>query len=174
MLRLLKFQARFHFEVDGPTRVALLECRHEIVKSAQARLLEELLRMLESGASERFFRLMTEHGLIHHLMPAFGEFMESPEGEEVYAFLQEADSSVIDPENALLCREVLLACLVFPLLQRRISTRYSDREQVPHQGEIYQEVQDQISEIFQPFFLLSRKLRGVWPRVALPIPTHPP
>src|SRR6185503_17825507 len=43
MLRLLKFQARFGFNVDSPSQIALVECRAEIVKSAPARILEELL-----------------------------------------------------------------------------------------------------------------------------------
>lgn len=42
MLRLLKFQARFGFDVDPAARVALLECRQEIVKSSPARIQEEL------------------------------------------------------------------------------------------------------------------------------------
>ncbi|MBY0528596.1 MAG: polynucleotide adenylyltransferase PcnB [Rhabdochlamydiaceae bacterium] len=159
MIRLLKFQARFGFEVDPPARIALLECRGEIVKSSSARIQEELLRMLESSSSESFFRLMTEHGILHLLMPVLGDVLESNEGGEIYSYLQEIDTTFHEPPRPLLDRTILLACLVYPILQKRIQTRYIDRERNPHLGEIYEEVHDQINEIFHPFFLLPRRLR---------------
>jgi poly(A) polymerase len=159
MLRLLKFQARFGFEVDSSSQIALLECRAEIVKSAPARILEELLRMLESGASEQFFRLMTDHGLLHLMMPALGEFMETSQGEDVLAYLKEIDTIFHEPHRAKLDRTVLLACLVFPILEKRIETRFIGREKIPHLGEIYAEVQNQIDEVFSPFLQLPRRLR---------------
>ncbi len=160
MLRLLKFQARFGFEVDSAARIALLECRQEIVKSSPARIQEELLRMLESGAAESFFRLMTEHGLLHLMMPAFGEFMESAQGEGVLSYLKEIDTTFHEPPHPLLPRPVLLSCLAFPLMEKRIQTRYSDRERLPHLGEIAKEANEQIHEIFLPFFHLSRRIKG--------------
>ncbi len=160
MLRLLKFQARFGFDIDPDAHVALLECRKEIIKSSSARIQEELLRMLESGAAESFFRLLTEHGFIHLMMPAFGEYMESKEAEEVYAYLKEIDTTFHDPTRPPLSRSILLTCLVFPLLEKRIQTRFLDREKLPHLGEIFRESGDQINEIFGPFFALSRRLRG--------------
>lgn len=160
MLRLLKFQARFGFNVDPAARVALLECRQEIAKSSPARIQEELLRMLESGASESFFRLLTEHGFIHLMMPAFGEFMESPDGEEVLDYLKEIDTTFHDVLRTPLPRPVLLACLVFPVLELRIDTRFIEREKLPHLGEICKEASDQINEIFLPFFHLSRRMKG--------------
>lgn len=160
MLRLLKFQARFGFEVDSSSRIALLECRHEIVKSAPARIQEELLRMLESGASEPFFRLMTEHGFFHLMMPAFGEFMASSDGEEVLSYLKEVDTTFHDPTRDPLPRSVLLSCLVFALLEKRIQTRFVEREKNPHLGEISKEAIDQVNEIFFPFLPLSRRMKG--------------
>lgn len=159
MLRLLKFQARFGLEVDSATQIALLECRGEIVKSAPARVLEELLRMLESGASEPFFRLMTDHGLLHLMMPTLGEFMESASGEDVLAYLKEIDTAFHEPDRAKPDRSALLACLIFPLLEKRIETRFIGREKIPHLGEIYTEVQHQIDEVFSPFLQLPRRLR---------------
>jgi poly(A) polymerase len=160
MLRMLKFQARFGFDVDPSARVALLECRQEIIKSAPARIQEELLRMLESGASESFFRLLAEHGFIHLMMPAFGEFMESNESEEVFAYLKEIDTTFHDPSRPSLPRSVLLSCLVYPLMEKRIAIRYIDREKIPHLGEISKEAHEQINEIFSPFFHLSRRMKG--------------
>lgn len=160
MLRLIKFQARFGFDVDPAARIALLECRQEIIKSSPARIQEELLRMLESGASEPFFRLMAEHGFTHLMMPAFGEFMESSDNEEILAYLKEIDTTFHDPTRTPLPRPILLACLVFPLLEKRMQARYLDREKIPHLGEINRECIEQINEVFLPFFHLSRRMKG--------------
>jgi poly(A) polymerase len=160
MLRLIKFQARFGFDVDPAAHVALLECRQEIVKSSSARIQEELLRMLESGASESFFRLLAEHGFMHLMMPSYGEFMESPQGEDVFAYLKEIDTTFHDATKPTLARPVLLSCLVYPLMEKRIQTRYLDRERIPHLGEISKEAMEQIDEVFLPFFHLSRRMKG--------------
>lgn len=160
MLRLLKFQARFGFDVDPAARIALLECRQEIVKSSSARVQEEILRMLESGSSESFFRLMAEHGFLHMIMPAFGEYMESPLSEDVFSYLKEVDTNFHDPLGSPLHRPVLLSCLLYPLMEKRIQTRYTDREKIPHLGEIGKEAYDQINEAFLPFFNLPRKIKG--------------
>ncbi len=160
MLRLIKFQARFGFDVDPPAKIALLECRKEIVKSSPARIQEELLRMLESGASELFFRYLAEHGFISLMMPAFGEFMETAESEEVFSYLKEIDTTFHDPTRAPLSRPVLLSCLVYPLMEKRIKTHFIDRERTPHLGEISLEAIAQIDEVFLPFFHLSRRIKG--------------
>ena len=156
MIRLIKFQARFGFEVDPDARVALAECRLEIMKSSQARIFEELLRMLESGAAESFMKLMSETGFLEHLMPAFSEFLETPEGGDVFSYLQEVDTRT---RKVSLDRALLVSCLVFPFLQKWLQTRFIDRGRVPHLGEIQNEAHDVISTLFHPFFLIPRKLR---------------
>ncbi len=160
MLRLIKFQARFGFDVDPAAHVALLDCRKEIVKSSSARIQEELLRMLESGASESFFRLLAEHGFIHLLMPAYGGYLEAPSGEDVFSYLKEIDTRFQDLSQPPLSRPVLLSCLIYPLLEKRIQTRYVDRKHNPHLGEIADEAIQQVDEIFLPFFQLSRRMKG--------------
>lgn len=86
--------------------------------------------------------------------------MESHESEEVFAYLKEVDTTFHDPTRPPLSRSVLLSCLVYPLLEKRISSRYVDREKIPHLGEINKEAYEQIKEIFQPFLPLSRRMKG--------------
>lgn len=159
MIRLLKFQARFGFEVDKDAKIALLECRHEITKSSPARVLEELLRMLESGSSEPFFRLLTENGLLQLMIPSLGNAMAGEEGEEIYSYLSEVDTNFHEPHQPPLERSLLLTSLIYPLLQKRIQTQYLDRNRHPHLGEIQMQAQELIGEIFRPFFHIPRRLR---------------
>lgn len=159
MIRCLKFQARFGFEVDEEARLALVDCKSEITKSAPARVLEEVLRMLESGASHNFFKLMTDHGLMQQMLPAIADFLETPDGNEVYAYLQEADGTMQEPHQPTLERPVLLACLVFPLLEKHLKVHFIDRGKTPHLGDIYHESNLLMDEVFKTFFRIPRRLR---------------
>jgi poly(A) polymerase len=159
MIRLLKFVARFGFEIDPEARIALLECRREIVKSSPARILEELLRMLESGASTLFMKLMAEHGVLQLLMESLTHFLESEDGQEVYSYLNEVDRTILETKEPL-PRPVLLSCLLFPLFQKHIQFHFTEKNRIPHLGEIQNEANSLIDEIFRPFFLLPKRMRG--------------
>jgi len=159
MIRLLKFRARFGFEIDEEAKIALLDCRHEILKSSPARILEEFLRMLEIGAAEPFCRLLAEYTFFELLMPGLAHFLEHASGEEVYAFLQEADLIVNETPSTLIPRPVLLCCLCFTFLQLHLKDRYLDRNRHAHLGNIQEEAQLLVDEIFRPFLLLPRRLK---------------
>lgn len=159
MIRCLKFQARFGLEVEEEARLALIDCKAEITKSAHARVLEEVLRMLESGASKNFFQLMTDHGLLQQILPALAEHLETPEGNEIYAFLQEADETIQEPHHPGLERPVLLACLAFPLMEQHLKTQFIAREKIPHLGDIYREAGLLIDTIFHTFLKIPRRLK---------------
>lgn len=159
MIRMLKFQARFGFEVDPNAHIALLECRHDIVKSSAARILEEVLRMLESGASQNFFRLMTDHGVLDYLLPNLASFLEKEEGNDVFSFLQEVDLVFQDPSAGPLERPVLMCCLVFPILQEHLERFMLELGRPPHLGEVHLQTRDLLHELFHGFFNIPRKLR---------------
>ena len=159
MIRLLKFKARFGLDICPDAHMALLDCRGEIIKSSQARILEELLRMLESGSSRSFFHLMTENGILQLLLPALASFLETQNGDEIFSYLTEIDRNFQDPEKIPLDRSVLLACFLFPFLQTHLETLFIQRQKIPHLGEVHQESYRVIDTIFQPFFLLSRRIR---------------
>ena len=136
MIRLLKFRARFGFDIDPITISALIECRMELVKSSPARILEEFFRMLESGASSPFFRLMTEYGFLEMLFPVLTEFLKSEHGDEIHEFLLGADRINQHFGPAALERPVLAACLLFPIVEREMKSQYIDQNLTPHMGEI--------------------------------------
>jgi len=160
MLRLLKFQARFGLKVDPDAHIALVECKEDIVKSSPARVLEEILRMLESGAAHAFIQLLNEHGMMSHLIPEVAHFIEKEEeGKEIYLYLQEIDRYFQDPEADNLQRSLLLCSMAFPLLQKRLKTQFLDREKIPHLGQIQNHTRNLVSDLFQEFLLLPRRLR---------------
>lgn len=136
MIRLLKFQARFNFKIDLATSSALSKCIHEIVKSSPARILEEIFRMLESGSSEPFFRLITSASLLELLFPCLDHFLKGEFGEDIYRLLAAADRMNSTFEKKPLDRAILLSCLLFPILEREIQQVFLNEGKIPHYGDV--------------------------------------
>ena len=125
MLRLLKFQARLRFSCEEKTKAALQTCKHDILKSSEARLLEEIFKMLESGHSEPFFQFLTEEGFLELLFPCFLHFFTGPSKKTAHAYLHALDRTV---KQECLQRSVMLASLIFPILEQELNTLTTDRQ----------------------------------------------
>jgi poly(A) polymerase len=156
MLRLLKFRARFDFSIDEEAHIALIETKQEIHKSAPARILEEILRMLESGSAYRFFQLLMEYGLLELILPGLTAGLMSEQKDEVFSFLQEIDKQTV--EGKPVDRAISLACLLFPLIEKRINILFSDLENPPHLGQIEQETTTAFEETFESFLKIPKRL----------------
>ncbi len=135
MIRLLKFQARFGFKVADDVDLALLSCKEEITKSSPARILEEILRMLESGSSSLFFDLMTKSGILEHLFPCLTHFLEGKQGNLVFQYLASADQLNLNGRYPL-DRSVLTSCLLYPILEHEVKAKFLDKNEMPHLGDI--------------------------------------
>lgn len=136
MIRLLKFRARFGFEIDPECRKALVSCREEIMKSSPARILEEFFRMLESGASAPFLHLMNESGILGLLFPALSQYLRGAHGKEIYRYLTSADKINRADLKKPLDRSVLASCLLYPILENEVKTQFIDKNITPHVGDI--------------------------------------
>lgn len=158
MIRLIKFCARFQFKIDPPTHEALLNCKEEIVKSSPARILEELLRMLESGSSRPFFHLLQEYGLLRPLLPALSQELAEDTAEVTLQLLQEIDSQ-IEKQNKTPDRSVLIAALLFPMFHRYLLEHIERDGRMPHLGQIASLADSLVEKAFSPFFKLPRRLQ---------------
>jgi poly(A) polymerase len=69
MLRAVAIAARLDFRLDPPIVDAIAEHRGLLTTAAPARLIEEYYKVLRSGAAERTFRLLAEHGLLQTITP---------------------------------------------------------------------------------------------------------
>ncbi|MDB6081050.1 MAG: Poly(A) polymerase, partial [Chlamydiia bacterium] len=140
MIRMLKFRARFDLDFDLKAEKALHNCKEEILKSAPARLLEEFFKMLESGHSCKFFELMGDSGFLEILFPCFHHFFYGPMGEIAYQHLKIIDEfhlKELQLKNAEpLDRSLLIAVLVFPILEQELLTLTADRQSPLSIGDI--------------------------------------
>lgn len=168
MIRLLKFKARFGFHVEEETAKALEEHKEELNKSSPARLLEEFLKMLESGSAAPFLDLLQKGGFMKILFPN----LRHPESNE---YLKAMDELILKEKNCIHDRSVLLAALFFPLIEKRVtpSTVY---QEVMHLTETI--LDDSLASSFFPLpkrlrhltqFILSGQFRLVLPSGKKPI-----
>jgi poly(A) polymerase len=127
MIRLLKFRARHEFDIDPDSKKALLECKNELIKSSPARILEELFRMLESGSSKPFFKMMHATGLLKLIFPSLSVFLSGESGKKIYQYLAAADQINDTLYGPKLERAILTSCLLYPILEREIQSQYIDK-----------------------------------------------
>ncbi len=120
MLRLLKFRARFDLTIDEKTYSALLSCKDALRMSSPARVLEELLRMLESGYSKPFFTELVSTELLKTILPDLHHHLTSPKGASVMQFLDKIDRYHLGSRGKILSRQTLVCCLLFPILEMQI------------------------------------------------------
>ncbi len=162
MIRLIKFRARFGFKIEEKTKKALIASRKEIIKSSPARVLEEVLKMLESGASAQFIHLMTQAKMFHLLFPKISEFLEKEEGQKVFQLLQVADQ--INQQNIKkpIERSILTSCLLFPILEAEIQKKFLDDKIIPHLGEIVMTTSELVKSVLTSSFShFPRKISAI-------------
>lgn len=161
MIRLIKFCARFNFEIEKPTFEALIQCKKEILKSSSARVFEELLRMLESGSAKTFFHLLHQYGMLHSLLPELSHYLEIRPESSLFSLLDEIDAEVKKQTAPAFDRSLLLSALIFPLFDEFMKSRISSQTKLPHLGQIAESANHVIDCIFTPFFTIPRRMKSI-------------
>lgn len=158
MIRLLKFKARFDFDIEEATFNAMIKEKNEILKSSPARILEELFKMLESGSAKNFFYLLTKYEFLHLLSPVLANNMQRD--PSAYDLLAVIDIFIKKNHPKILERSILISSLLFFILEKKLKTNYIDKNIFLHLGIIATEAKKLIDEVFQPFFHLSKKIKN--------------
>jgi poly(A) polymerase len=74
ILRAVKFAARLGFRIDPATWNAMVEHTSGLARSAAPRVVEEILRLLQSGHSAHAFGLLEDCGALRLLLPALARW----------------------------------------------------------------------------------------------------
>jgi poly(A) polymerase len=72
MMRAVRFAARFGFEIEAETFLAIRRHAAEIHQVSPERLREELTKMLTEGAARQAFELLNETWLLQQILPEIG------------------------------------------------------------------------------------------------------
>lgn len=155
MIRLLKFVARFNFNVEDSTWQALTSCQKDIQKSSPARVLEELMKMLESGYSYPFFKLLNDSGILKLLFPKLEAHLKNKDDTFMYQLLQAADQFSLEEDTPPFHRSLHACCLLYPLLKDAIDCFITSKGVNPHYGDVvhmtHELIIDVISSAFSSF-----------------------
>jgi poly(A) polymerase len=79
MLRAARLGAKLGLEIDAKTKEPIRELRHLLENVPQARLFEEILKLLLSGNAVECVRVLRELELHHGLLPLLDTALEDPE-----------------------------------------------------------------------------------------------
>ena len=119
MMRACEFAGRLGFGIAGKTQRGIEQTRREILKASPARLTEELLQILRSGASGPTFQWMHDLGLLRLILPEVEEVLRGDDGEDFVRVLPAIDTAVA--EGGAFSDTVLFAALLVPTV---IAERY--------------------------------------------------
>jgi poly(A) polymerase len=113
MLRAVAMAARLGFRIDSPIDHAIAEHRSEIARSAPARLMEELYKLLRSGSAERAFHMLAERRLLEPI----AQDLQRGATDRLWESLAELDAYRRRFEDIpeTLTNPVLLGSLLVPL-----------------------------------------------------------
>lgn len=152
MIRLLKFRARFGYHVEPEAMEALLECKDDILKSSQARILEEIMRMLESGYAYNFFALLFETGFLAMLFPILQNHLENHQNSSFFSLLKIVDETHQNPRATPIDRSVLSSCLIYSILEKALSEKSRIGEGPEHMGQAMDLTQLILNEFVESSF----------------------
>ena len=112
MLRAVVLGARLQFTIDEPIVEAITVHRHEIARSAPARLMEEFYKILRSGHAEEAMRQLRKTGLMKEITP---ELASAPDGlwQSIAALDRYRSQFPAAPES--LTNAILAGTLLHPL-----------------------------------------------------------
>jgi poly(A) polymerase len=113
MLRAVAMAARLGFRIDTPIDEAIAAHRFDLARSAPARLMEELYKLLRSGSAERAFHLLAERQLLEPI----AQDLQRGADERLWQSLAALDAyrRRFDDIPDTLTNAVLLGSLLVPL-----------------------------------------------------------
>jgi poly(A) polymerase len=113
MLRAVAMAARLGFRIDPPIDDAMAAHRSDIARSAPARLMEELYKLLRSGSAERAFRMLAERRLLEPI----AQDLQRGATDRLWESLAALDAyrRRFDDIPETLTNAVLLGSLIVPL-----------------------------------------------------------
>ena len=113
MLRAVTMAARLEFSIDPPIDSAIAAHRGDLARAAPARLMDELYKLLRTGASERAFRMLADRKLLEPMAPE----LQNGAGDPLWRSLAAVDAyrARFDAPPETLTNAVLLGSLLVPL-----------------------------------------------------------
>ncbi|HEY3092655.1 MAG TPA: polynucleotide adenylyltransferase PcnB [Vicinamibacterales bacterium] len=113
MIRAVSMASRLDFSIDPPIDAAITAHRGELARSAPARLIEEIYKLLRTGAAEKAFRMLAERRMLESIAPE----MQKRAGDALFRSLAAVDAyrRRFEETPETLTNAILLGTLLVPL-----------------------------------------------------------
>jgi poly(A) polymerase len=127
MLRAARLSAKLGLEIDAKTALPIAELKHLLENVPQARLFEEILKLLLSGNAVDCVRVLRELHLHHGLLPLLDTALEDPDtGPFAMAALRATDERLA--EDKPVSPAFLLAALLWGQVEKNLQ-KFEDKGQ---------------------------------------------
>ncbi len=113
MIRAVSMASRLDFSIDPPIDAAIAAHRGDLARSAPARLIEEIYKLLRAGSAEKAFRMLAERRMLEAIAPE----MQNRAGDALWRSLASIDGyrRRFEETPETLTNAVLLGTLLVPL-----------------------------------------------------------
>ena len=113
MIRAVSMASRLDFTIDPPIDAAIAAHRGELARSAPARLVEEIYKLLRAGSAAKAFRMLADRRLLEPIAPE----LQKRAGEGLWRSLAALDTyrRQFDETPEALTNAVLLGTLLVPV-----------------------------------------------------------
>ncbi|GIW73148.1 MAG: hypothetical protein KatS3mg102_2690 [Planctomycetota bacterium] len=170
ILRAVKGATRAGLVIEQATLAAMQRQRHLLRDCSPRRLLEEVLKLLSSGAAAPAFRLMGRLGITPEFLPLLAPAYPADPDAPGYRYLEALDLA----PRARLDTAVLIAALFYPLVCTHWERQGLGRpgiagsSELPHTDEARAEqIADELLRTFAQAHALSRRARAIATRLLL-------
>jgi poly(A) polymerase len=127
MLRAARLGAKLGLEIDAKTKAPIREMRHLLENVPQARLFEEILKLLLSGNAVECVRVLRELNLHHGLLPLLDTALDDPQtGPFAMAALRATDERLAADKPV--SPAFLLAALLWGRVEKSLA-KYEEKGQ---------------------------------------------
>ncbi len=113
MQRAVAFAARLGFRIDAPVLDGITRHRHELARSAPARMMDEYYKILRTGSAEATFRQLEAVGLLEPISTVLDEGADDPLWESLARL--DAYRRRFSAVPVTLTNPILLGSLIVPL-----------------------------------------------------------
>lgn len=122
ILRAIKFCARLDLGIDPTLYDAMVCHREELERAARPRVLEEVLRLLRGGASQRSIYLLWDTGVLSIVLPELASFLDDDADPDGLVWKRLAIIDSLKERGRLPHDDVLLGCLLLGPMEEWMAT----------------------------------------------------
>ncbi|MCH2175745.1 MAG: hypothetical protein MK193_08455 [Lentisphaeria bacterium] len=162
MIRALKLVAEYGFKLEPELKKSILINADKISLSSQARLLEEIFKILKKPYSAETFDLLHGHGLLQYLLPLLDKNWKEAIGKDVKELLHTRDV-LLNNGEVFPSRVTGIGIMVFPFVRHAFCDDLSKISWKNFSG-IDKEIQSIIRDFLVPYTVpryIVAKIRDV-------------